>query len=71
MDGKKAGCSGAMNWVGWSCLMGGWERVGEGAGLLLTGVNQLHSCSTRGAAEEVDARISSPFSEIKLPALSS
>ena len=34
-------------------------------------MNRLHSCCTRGAAEGVDAWISSPFSEIKLPALSS
>ena len=34
-------------------------------------MNRLHSCCNRGAAEGVDARISSPFSEIKLPAPSS
>ena len=34
-------------------------------------MNRLHSCCTRGGDEGVDAWISSPFSELKLPALSS
>ena len=86
MCGKVTGCIGARIWVGWICLMGVSERVEEGAccysqveywlgfgwGEAEGWAGYIDPYTAPGSQHRVvDARISSPFSELKLAAPSS